>query len=71
MSTEFEQPFGKFLVWHVQRNVVHPQHLNLPVPTKPLNWVRVLVWVENLYPDPDLSTTQHETQRVYTTHYNA
>ena len=35
--------------------------LNLPVPTKPLNWVRVLVWVENLYLDPDPFTTQSET----------
>ena len=38
---------------------------------QPLNWVRVLVWVENLYPDPDPSTTQHETQQVYPTCYNA
>ena len=45
--------------------------LNLPVPAKPSNQVRVLVWVENLYPDPDLFTTQSETWQVYPTHYNA
>jgi len=47
--------------------------LNLPVPAKPSNRVRVLVWVENLYPDPasDPFTTQSETRRVYPTRYNA
>ena len=43
----------------------------LPLPAKPLRWVWVLIRVEKLYPDPNPSTTQHETQWVYPTCYNA
>ena len=39
---------------------VEPLNL-LPVPTKPLNRVWVLAWVEDLHPDPDPSATQPKT----------
>ena len=42
-----------------------------PARVHALHRVRVLVWVENLYPDPDPFTTQAETRRVYPTRYNA
>ena len=40
------------------------------IPGKPTSRVRVLVGVENLYPDPDPSATLPKTRRVYLTRYN-
>ena len=41
------------------------------IPARPGVWVRVLHWVENVYPDPDPASTLPTTLRVYPTRDNA